>query len=226
MTEKYVTIPISEKDVRELKVGDQVYVNGIIHTMRDMAHRRVVDITRKGEKIPFKLKNGVIWHCGPIAKKIDNEWKIMSAGPTSSSRFTELGAKIVRDHHVRLIIGKGSMGSSIIKALRDVGGAYLLATGGCGALYAKKITNVKAVHWLELGMPEAAWILDVNQFGPLIVGIDSYGNSLTQMQYNKTILRVKDICKKEKIDEARTYIWWPKKNPGTREAIEPLDSIE
>jgi len=167
---------------------------------------------------------GAIWHCGPIVKKENKEWKIMSAGPTSSSRFTELGAKIVRDHKVRLTIGKGNMDSPMINALKDIGGVYLLATGGCAALYAKNIVKVEAVHWLDLGMPEATWVLKVNQLGPLIVGIDSEGNSLAQIVRNKVRSRIKDIYKAENLDPKRTYVWWPKKVAGTKEVIESLDS--
>jgi fumarate hydratase subunit beta len=223
LTESIISIPVSEEDVRKLRVGDHVYVNGIVNTMRDMGHRRVVEMTKRGEELPFNIKEGAIWHCGPIVKKIGEEWKIMSAGPTSSSRFTELGAKIVRDHKVRLTIGKGNMGSPMVNALKDIGGVYLLATGGCAALYAKNIQKVEKVHWLDLGMPEATWVLKVNKLGPLIVGIDSEGNSLAQMVRNKVRTRVKDIYNEEKIDPARTYVWWPKKIAGTKEVIESLE---
>ena len=207
MTETTITLPVSEKDVRKLKVGDHVYVNGIVHTMRDMGHRRVVEMTKKEEKLPFNLKNGAIWHCGPIVKKMKGDWKIISAGPTSSSRFTELGAQIVRDHRVRLTIGKGNMGSPMISALKEVGGVYLLATGGCAALYAQNVTKVETIHWLELGMPEATWVIKVNKLGPLIVGIDSKGNSLAQMVRTKVRSRIKEIYKDENIDSTRTYVW-------------------
>jgi fumarate hydratase subunit beta len=224
MTEVKLTLPISEDDVRKLNVGDRVYVSGKVHTMRDMGHRRVVEMTKKEMKLPFSLANGAIWHCGPIAKKIGEDWKIMSAGPTSSSRFTELGARLVREHHVRITIGKGNMGLPMINALKDVGGVYLLATGGCAALYAKNVQEVKDVQWLDLGMPEAIWILEVDQLGPLIVGIDSKGNSLAQMVREKVVNRIKEVYKDENIDPLRTYVWWPKKIAGSKELIQSLDS--
>jgi fumarate hydratase subunit beta len=224
LTEITINLPVSEKDVRKLKVGDHVYVNGIVHTMRDMGHRRVVELTKKGEKLPFNLKEGAIWHCGPIVKKKNRDWKIMSAGPTSSSRFTELGARIVKEHQVRLTIGKGNMGEPMVNALKETGGVYLLATGGCAALYAKNILKVDSVHWLDLGMPEATWILSVNRLGPLIVGIDSEGNSLAQIVRTKLRAKIKDIYKNENINPKRTYVWWPKKVAGTKEATETLDS--
>jgi len=222
MTEKEINLPASESDVRRLKVGDIVYVSGIVHTMRDMGHRRVIEMIQRGEKPPFNLRNGAIWHCGPITRKVNDKWEIVSAGPTSSSRFTELGAKLVEELNVRLTIGKGTMGAAMIKALRDVGGAYLIATGGCAALYAKEVVNVENVHWLELGMPEAVWILKVEKLGPLVVGIDSGGNALAQIVLSKVLTRIEDIYREENVDSTRTYVWWPKKIAGSKELMESV----
>jgi len=222
LTETEINLPASERDVRELKVGDIVYVSGIVHTMRDMGHRRVIEMLQRGERLPFNLRNGVIWHCGPITRKVNDKWEIVSAGPTSSSRFTELGAKLVEELNVRLTIGKGTMGAAMIKALRDVGGAYLIATGGCAALYAKEVVNVENVHWLELGMPEAVWILKVEKLGPLVVGIDSGGNALAKIVLNKVLIRIEDIYREENVDSTRTYVWWPKKIAGSKELMESV----
>lgn len=224
MAEIRFQLPVSEKDVRKLNVGDIVYVSGIVHTMRDMGHRRAVNMLQKGEKLPFNLTNSAIWHCGPIARKVKDKWEIMAAGPTSSSRFNELGPELVRKLKVRLTIGKGTMGTAMINALKDVGGAYIVATGGCAVLYAKKIVNVENVHWLDLGMPEAIWVLKVDQLGPLVVSIDSKGNSLTQMTLKKIRTRIEDIFKEEKIDSTRSYVWWPKQTAGTKEAMETVKS--
>ena len=220
--EKEIRLPTSEADVRKLKVADIVYVSGVIHTMRDMGHRRAIEIIKRGEKLPFDLKNGAIWHCGPIARKVKNIWEIVAAGPTSSSRFTELGAELVRKQHVRLTIGKGTMGTDMINALKEVGGVYLVATGGCAALYAKRVVNVENVHWLDLGMPEATWVLKVDKLGPLVVGIDSHGNALEQIVLEKVYKNVKETYNKENIDLTRTYVWWPKKIAGSKELTESI----
>jgi len=222
VTETRVQLPVSERDVRKLKVGDIVYVSGTVHTMRDMGHRRVIEMIKRGESPPFNLKNGALWHCGPIARKVNGKWEIVAAGPTSSSRFTELGARLVEELHVRLTIGKGTMGTAMINALKDVGGVYLVATGGCAALYAKKVVNVENVHWLDLGMPEATWVLRVDQLGPLIVGIDSEGNALAQIVLKDVRKRVEKIYEKENIDPKRTYVWWPKKIAGSKDLVESL----
>jgi len=222
VTEVKVHLPISEREVRKLKVGDIVYVSGIVHTMRDMGHRRVVEMIQRGEGLPFNLKNGAIWHCGPITRKVNEKWEIMAAGPTSSSRFTELGAILVKELYVRLTIGKGTMSTPMINALKDVGGAYLVATGGCAALYAKEVVSVEDVHWLDLGMPEATWVLRVEQLGPMVVGIDSKGNALAQMVLDNVRNRIEKIFKEENIDSTRTYVWWPKKIAGSKELMESI----
>ncbi|MEM1566120.1 MAG: FumA C-terminus/TtdB family hydratase beta subunit [Candidatus Bathyarchaeia archaeon] len=213
--EKEIHLPVSEKEVRKLKVSDIVYVSGTVHTMRDMGHRRAVEMIKRGEELPFNLKEGAIWHCGPIARKVGDTWEIVSAGPTSSSRFTELGSELVRKLNVRLTIGKGVMGKSMIEALKETGGVYLVATGGCAALYAKQIVKVENVHWLDLGMPEATWVLKVNKLGPLVVGIDSSGNTLESIVLEKVYKNVNAVYAKEKIDPSRSYVWWPKKIPGS-----------
>ncbi|MEM3730415.1 MAG: FumA C-terminus/TtdB family hydratase beta subunit [Candidatus Bathyarchaeia archaeon] len=214
--EKEIRLPASEEDIRKLKVSDIVYVSGTVHTMRDMGHRRAVEIIKRGEKLPFDLKDGAIWHCGPIAKKVNDMWEIVAAGPTSSSRFTELGAELVRKQHVRLTIGKGTMGKNMIDALKEVGGVYLVATGGCAALYAKQVVKVENVYWLDLGMPEATWILKVDKLGPLVVGIDSHGNALEHLVLENVNKNINNIFSKENIDPSRTYVWWPKRIPGQK----------
>jgi len=217
-----IRLPASEDEVRKLKVADIVYVSGVVHTMRDMAHRRAVEMLKRGEKLPFELKNGAIWHCGPIARKVKGTWEIVAAGPTSSSRFTELGAEMIKRQQVRLTIGKGTMGAETINALKDLGGVYLAATGGCAAVYAKQIVKVENVYWLDLGMPEAVWVLNVDKLGPLVVSIDSQGNSLNQMLLKKVYSNVKNVYSKENIDMARTFVWWPKKIAGSKELMESI----
>ena len=197
-------------------------MTGIAHTMRDMGHRRLIEMTKRGEKPPFDLKGGTIYHCGPIARKVQNKWEIVSAGPTSSSRFTELGARLVEQLQVRLTIGKGTMGQQMIDALREVGGVYLVATGGCAALYSQQVVKVEDVHWLDLGLPEAIWVLRVNQLGPLVVAIDAAGNTLEQRVLGEARTRVEEIFKELNIDPQRTYVWWPKKIAGTKELMESI----
>lgn len=222
MTEPEIKLPATESSVRRLDVGDIVRVTGLVHTMRDMGYRRMVETIQRGEPPSFDLTEGAIWHCGPIARNVDGRWQIVAAGPTSSSRFTELGARLVEMCKVRFTIGKGTMGPPMVSALSKVGGVYLVSTGGCAVLYAQQITNVENVHWLELGMPEATWVLKVEKLGPLVVGIDSKGNTLTSSVLKEAKTRIEQICRDEKIDPARNYVWWPKKVAGSERLMESL----
>ena len=186
--EHRLTLPFSPEQARELNCGDTVYLSGVVHTMRDMGHRRAVDMLARGERLPFDLRDGAIWHCGPIVRKVvpanatpspaQERWEVLSAGPTTSSRFNQLGPQLMRSLGVRCIVGKGIMGAEAIRTMQEIGGCFLNATGGCGALYAGQIEEVVNVFWTELGLPEAVWVLQVKELGPLVVGIDARGNSL------------------------------------------------
>ncbi|MDD3042300.1 MAG: fumarate hydratase C-terminal domain-containing protein, partial [Methanosarcinaceae archaeon] len=110
---------------------------------------------------------------GPEKKEV---WKVVSAGPTTSGRMSKMTPPLLKAHSVRAVIGKGGM-KNVTEALKE-SCVYLAYTGGCAALAAELIKEVKAVHWLDLGMPEAVWVLEVEKFGPLIVGIDSKGRDI------------------------------------------------
>ena len=175
----YLTLPVSEEEVRALTMGDIVYVSGIVHTMRDMGHARTVEYLSKGQTPPFDLSGSCIWHAAPIVKQDENDkWHVLAAGSTTSSRFTQLGANLIERLNIRVTIGKGTMGKQAVDTMHEVGSVYLNTTGGCAAMYAQQVKEVIGVHWLDLGLPEAVWILRVENIGPLIVGIDSHDNSL------------------------------------------------
>jgi len=210
-----VSVPIDEGGVRKLQMGDVVYLSGVVHTLRDMAYERAVGLLGRGEELPFDLENGAIWHCGPIMRRSNDKWETVAAGPTSSSRFTELEAELVRRLHTRLAIGKGTMGEATADAFKDVGGAYLVATGGCAALYAMRVKSVENVYWLDLGMPEAVWVFRVEGLGPLVVGIDSNGKSLSDNVTKTVNENLKKIFQKYRVDPNRNYVWWPKRVVGT-----------
>ncbi len=172
-------LPLTEEQVRDLNVGDNVYLSGYIFTMRDMGHRRAVEMLERGEELPFDLTKGAIWHCGPIVRKqSDGKWEIVAAGSTTSSRFTYLGSDLIKQLKVRSIIGKGTMGQPTVRAMNEVGACFLNTTGGCAALYAEQIEEVVDVFWTDLGLPEAIWWMKVKDMGPLVVGIDSHDKSL------------------------------------------------
>jgi len=213
MTKEYrLQLPITEEQIRQLNCEDTVYVSGIVHTMRDMGHRRAVDMLARGEKLPFDLKEGILWHCAPIVRKnASGKWEAVSAGPTTSSRFTYLGSELIRRLQIRCIIGKGTMMAKAAEAMKEVGSCFLNSTGGCAALYAGKIEEVVAVHWTDLGLPEATWVLRMKDFGPLIVGIDTHENSLFEQVGAKMRQKMAGIYKDAKLDPGYSLSYLPKR---------------
>jgi len=159
-------------------MGDTVYVTGTLITARDQAHKRSLEFLREGKKLPINLEGLAVFHCGPIVKMEDGKWKVVAAGPTTSTRMEPLEGDFITALGVRLIIGKGGMGPKTAEAMKTFGAAYAAFTGGAAVLAATMIRGVKGVEWLDLGMPEALWILEVEDFGPLTVAMDSHGNNL------------------------------------------------
>lgn len=207
--------PIKVEDILKLRVWDIVYLNGTICTSRDGAHRRMVEKVKEGkrEEIPQEiLDNGVIYHCGPVITKESDRWCINAAGPTTSSRFTNDAAFLVDQGIVKVTIGKGTMGSKMVNALNGKG-VYLEAVGGCAVIYQKMIHQTH-VEWLELGYPEAVWIFSVSHFGPLIVGIDSMGNSLTERIMEEVCENARRIYRQEGLDPHKRYVQYPQTFAG------------
>lgn len=210
MTTRELSIPISEQTVRSLTAGDVVFINGTIHTLRDSAYERTLASLREGKALPFSFKDGVIWHCGPIVRKTDSGWQVTAAGSTTSSRFTQAAAELLPKMEMRVIVGKGFMGEGIFPSLRKYGACYLMTTGGAAAYYAKQITKVMNVHWLDLGMPAAVWVFKVERFGPLLVGIDSQGCSMFESVRSIAQGNIAAIWQELGIDPLHEYVWWPR----------------
>jgi fumarate hydratase subunit beta len=170
--------PVSEVQIRELKVNDVVYVSGLVVTARDQAHRRALEYAKEGKALPVDLAGAVVFHCGPVMDKRGKDWVAVAAGPTTSTRMDLYEDEFIKTFHPRIIAGKGGMGKKTADAMAKYGAVYCAFTGGAAVLAAKAIKRVKGVEWLDLGMPEAMWILEVQEFGPLVVAIDSHGNNL------------------------------------------------
>jgi len=170
--------PISEEGVRKLKVNDVIYITGTMFTARDSAHKRALDYYKQGKKMPINPQGLGVFHCGPIIKKENDKWTIVAAGPTTSTRMDLFEDEFIKNYKVRVVIGKGGMGKKTTDAMKKYGAVYGAFTGGAAVLAAKAIKDVKTVEWFDLGMPEALWILEVEDFGPLAVAIDSHGNNL------------------------------------------------
>ena len=192
----HLKTPISEDEVRKLRVGDIIYVTGIIVTARDAAHRRMLNYIKEGKSLPIDLKGGVIYHCGPVVRKTNEIWEVIAAGPTTSARMELYEAEIIKNLGVRIIIGKGGMGSKTAEACKYYGAIYTVFTGGAGALAANAIKKVRKVEWLDLGIPEALWIFEVENFGPLLVTIDTTGRNLIAEVVERAKARREEVLKK------------------------------
>lgn len=171
---KELKTPLTASDAKKLRCGDVVYLSGTVCTARDGAHRRALS----GNKFPVDVSDGVIFHAGPAVKKVGGKWVIVSVGPTTSSRMDSLEPAFLKRFGVRGIVGKGGMGEEVAEALRKNCAVYFSMTGGCAASAAEKVVSVDSVHWLDLGVPEAVWVLQVKRMGPLVVSIDAHGGDL------------------------------------------------
>ena len=164
--------PLTEQQVRALKVGDIVLISGRVNTGRDAVHAHLMK-----HDPPTDLRGSVLYHCGPVVVKEGEGWRVTAAGPTTSIREEPYQADIIRRFGVRAVIGKGGMGAKTLAALKDAGAVYLNAIGGAAQFYARAIDRVAGVSLMEFGTPEAMWYLDVTDF-PAIVTMDAHGNSL------------------------------------------------
>ena len=164
--------PISDEQVRALKVGDVVLVSGLMYTGRDAVHAHLMK-----NPPPVDLRGSVLYHCGPVVVREGDSWKVTAAGPTTSIREEPYQADILKKYGVRVVVGKGGMGAKTLAGLKESGAVYLNAIGGAAQFYARCIEAVEGVSLMEFGTPEAMWHLRVRDF-PAIVTMDAHGNSL------------------------------------------------
>lgn len=170
--EKKINVPIKNESLADLKVGDVISLTGNILTARDQAHKRILE---KGA--PRDIRGAAIFHAGPIISEEDGNYKMVAVGPTTSMRMNPYQSDVIA-MGAKIVIGKGGMDDTVREALVENEAVYVVATGGCAALYVDAVEEIESVDWLDLGMPEAIWNLKVKDFGPLIVAMDSKGNSL------------------------------------------------
>lgn len=168
-----LTAPITEEQIRQLRVGDVVVINGAMHTGRDAIHHHLME-----HDAPIDLNGHIIYHCGPVmGKDANGEWQVKAAGPTTSIREEPYQGDIIKKFGIRAVIGKGGMGPKTLAALGEHGAVYLNAIGGAAQYYAECIKKVNGVDFMEFGIPEAMWHLEAEGFAA-IVTMDSHGNSL------------------------------------------------
>lgn len=169
---KVLNTPLSEKDVRSLRVGDMVLLNGTIYTGRDSVHKYLYD----GGELEL-IKNGIIYHCGPVVLKEKGKYLTVAAGPTTSIREEPYQGDIIGKFGIKAVIGKGGMGAKTLAACQKYGSVYLHAIGGAAQIYALCVKKIPSVHLEQFGSPEAVWEFDVEGF-PAVVTMDAHGNSL------------------------------------------------
>jgi L(+)-tartrate dehydratase beta subunit len=175
---KILTTPIRDEDLADLNVGDVVYLTGQLVTCRDVAHRRLIEL---GRELPVNLEGGAIFHAGPIVRqKEDGDYEMVSIGPTTSMRMEKFEKEFIRQTGVKLVVGKGGMGAETAAGCIENKAVHAIFPGGCAVLAATKVEKIEGAEWKDLGMPETLWINKVNEFGPLIISIDTRGNNLIE----------------------------------------------
>ncbi len=170
--EVVLTPPLTEAQMRALKVGDVVLISGEMFTGRDNVHAYLMK-----NAPPVDLNGAALYHCGPVMLKEGDRWTVKAAGPTTSIREEPYQADVIGRYGVRAIIGKGGMGAKTLAALKEFGAVYLNGIGGAAQYYARTVEKVLGVELMEFGIPEAMWHIRVKNFAA-IVTMDAHGNSL------------------------------------------------
>ena len=186
---KKITLPISDEDIRDLKVGETVLLSGVMMTGRDAVHKWMNDafIAKKVqpteddlavyEAIKPILDGGIIYHCGPVVSGVETgDYKFLAAGPTTSIREEPYQADVMKHFNLKGVIGKGGMEAKTLQGCQDTPAVYFHAIGGAASLIAQSVQEVITVHKLDFGVPEAMWVINVKDF-PVVVTMDSHGGS-------------------------------------------------
>ncbi len=198
MSKKILTTPIKDADLESLHIGDIIYLNGYLITGRDDVHQRLI---KQNKELPVDLAGLAVFHAGPIMQELEvqeGKYHVISIGPTTSMRMEKYEKDFIPRTGVKIIVGKGGMGADTAQACKDHKAIHTVFPGGCAVLAANCVEEVERVEWLDLGMPEAMWVMRVKEFGPLIVSIDTQGNNLfenNKKQFNiRKDLMVEEIC--------------------------------
>lgn len=186
---KKIQLPVDDETIRSLSVGEPVALSGVMVTGRDAAHKWLIEyFIQKSkspspddqniyEKLKILLNGSVIYHCGPVVSGLDTKnYKFVAAGPTTSIREEPYQADVMRHFNLKGVIGKGGMGSKTLQGCKDTPGVYFHAIGGAASFIAKSVIKVLDVFKLEFGVPEALWVIEVQDF-PVVVTMDSHGGS-------------------------------------------------
>jgi fumarate hydratase subunit beta len=185
-----LSLPISDDEIRKLKMGDSVLLSGIMITGRDAVHKWIADTFIKKTRQPCGddldvyqaikplLNGGLIYHCGPVVAGLDTQqYRFVAAGPTTSIREEPYQGDVMRHFNLKGVIGKGGMAAKTLQACQEVPGVYFHAIGGAASLIAESVKKVHGVYKLDFGVPEAIWVIETVDF-PVVVSMDAHGNSI------------------------------------------------
>jgi L(+)-tartrate dehydratase beta subunit len=196
LDEVRLTTPVADADVRRLKLGDVVYLDGVVYTAREGVYRKVVDEGRELPPSVARLTN-VTFHCSPAATvRPDGGHVVEAVTATASFRFGKSMARWFERSGARVVVGKAGLTE---RAYREWfvphGAVYLTTVGyGLGATYGACIKRVVEVHWLaELGLAQALWVLEVERLGPFLVEGDADGRSLFALANREIDQRLRDV---------------------------------
>ncbi|WP_296970381.1 L(+)-tartrate dehydratase subunit beta [Tepidanaerobacter sp. EBM-38] len=195
---KILNTPVSDADLKDIHIGDVIYLNGHIVTCRDVAHRRLIEL---GRELPIDIRGGAIFHAGPIVRKNDEgKYEMVSVGPTTSMRMEKFEKEFIEKTGVRVIVGKGGMGKNTVDGCVKYGAIHCVFPAGCAVLAATQVEDIEHAEWMDLGMPETLWVCRIKEFGPLIVSIDTYGENLfenNKIEFNRRKDEQYDIISKK-----------------------------
>ena len=199
---KVLITPVSTEDLKDIKVGDIVYLDGSMTTCRDVAHRRLVE---EGRELPVDVRNNAIFHAGPIIRPLENDkFEMVSVCPTTSMRMEKFEYEFVKQTGVKVIIGKGGMKENTERACKEFSAIHCVFPAGNAVVAATEVEEIVRAEWRDLGMPETLWNCRVKEFGPLIVSIDTEGNNM--FEKNKVTFNKRKDAVYEKISKQVGFI--------------------
>jgi len=203
MAEYYLDIPLKDEDVKKLKLGDLIYISGQVFTCRSRLQRHIFD---EKNDLPFEtVDRNVLIHVGPVIIKENDEWKLVSFMPTSSIRFEKWGAKSVKEWGLKMIVGKTTMGSETMKAMKENNCVHVSPQCVSPNLWLDSIKIEDVYLFDELGTIEAAWHMKLDKLGPFIVDIDTNGVNYFDKLDVEIGENLKEIYKDLNIDEGFEY---------------------
>jgi L(+)-tartrate dehydratase beta subunit len=182
MAHYYLPTPVSEADIRRLKINDTVTLQNTLFGIRDATQIHMFD---HGRKTKFDLTGHAVIHTAPNVRKVAVSaefpagYEAICVGTTTSDRMERFTRPLMTQNGVRMIVGKGGMREGSSEAFAELGGVYLAIIGGTAALETTWIEQIEDVDMDDLN-PESLWRFKIRDFGPLLVAIDSHGGSIYQ----------------------------------------------